>query len=276
MTIKELLEFGIKELNNYDIKDSRLKAKILLAFYLDVKKEFLISHDDMEVDENVKYNFINGIEKLKKNFPIQYITNYQEFMKLKLYVDENFLIPRDDTEILVQEVLDKSNSKDKILDLCTGSGAIGVSIKKYKSDAKVYASDISLNALNVAKKNAEINNVDIIFLNSNLFENIKEYNFDIIVSNPPYISKKEMAELELQVKKEPEIALYGGIDGLDFYKKIISEAKKYLKINGFLMVEIGYNQKENVEKIFHDNGYSNVVSKKDLYGNDRIVIGCYR
>lgn len=276
MTIKELLEFGIKELNNYDIKDSRLKAKILLAFYLDVKKEFLISHDDMEVDENVKYNFINGIEKLKKNFPIQYITNYQEFMKLKFYVDENVLIPRDDTEILVQEVLDKSNSKDKILDLCTGSGAIGVSIKKYKSDAKVYASDISLNALNVAKKNAEINNVDIIFLNSNLFENIKEYNFDIIVSNPPYISKKEMAELELQVKKEPEIALYGGIDGLDFYKKIISEAKKYLKINGFLMVEIGYNQKENVEKIFHDNGYSNVVSKKDLYGNDRIVIGCYR
>ncbi|MBR3152307.1 MAG: peptide chain release factor N(5)-glutamine methyltransferase [Clostridia bacterium] len=273
MVVKDLLKFGVDELNKYGIKDSSLKTKILLAFCLDVNREFLISHDDLEVDGNLQEVFYNGIDMLKKNFPIQYITHFQEFMKLGFYVDERVLIPRDDTEILVQEVLDKLKDGDKVLDLCTGSGAIGISIKKYKPKANVFASDISESALEVARKNSIDNKCEIKFIRSDLFEFIEEKDFNIIVSNPPYISKNEMMNLDKQVKKEPEIALYGGIDGLDFYKKIIYDAKGFIKKDGFLIVEIGYNQREDVMKLFNENGYTDVFFRKDLYGNDRVVLG---
>lgn len=272
MKVKELLACGVDELNKFEIEDSVLKVRILLAYCIGQSKEFLVSHDDFEVDDQDKSDFFDGLMKLRDNVPIQYITNQQEFMKMSFYVDENVLIPRDDTEVLVNETLELCKVEDNVLDLCTGSGAIGISIKKYRDDCDVWLLDISEEALDIARKNAISNNCDVSFIKSDLFENVMKTDFDIIVSNPPYISKVEMDELDDQVKKEPNIALYGGEDGLDFYKRIASNAKDYLKKDGYLCLEIGYTQKFDVIRILEENGYKDIVCKKDLYGNDRVII----
>lgn len=196
-------------------------------------------------------------------------------MGLVFYVDENVLIPQPDTEILVESVIQIVNSlnkKDiKILDLCTGSGAIGVSLGKNLQKAKIFASDISTAAIEVAKRNSKSNNVEIEFIKSDLFESIND-KFNMIVSNPPYIETRSIEGLSNEVKNEPFIALDGGKDGLDFYRKIISEAPNYLSENGYLAVEIGYNQREAVEKLLITHGYKNIYSKKDLAGLDRIIV----
>lgn len=237
----------------------------------------MIIHDNDEVDLNKQESFNEAINKLINNIPLQYITNYQEFMKLDFYVDENVLIPRCDTEILVEEIIENYSNNEKksykILDLCTGSGAIGISLAKYIKNAEVVCSDISEKAIEVAKKNSKINNIkNIEFLKSNMFENVID-KFDIIVSNPPYIKKEVIKELDKQVQNEPNIALDGGIDGLDFYRIIADNAYKYLNDNGGLFLEIGYDQKEDVINLFKENDrYKNIYSRKDLYGNDRIVV----
>ena len=198
-------------------------------------------------------------------------------MKMDFYVNENVLIPRPDTEILVEEVIKLANKikNPKILDLCTGSGAIAISIAKYVETASVYAIDISQKALEVAKINSKNNQVTdrVKFIESNLFENVPNIKFDIIVSNPPYIRKSVIETLDEEVKKEPVIALDGGIDGLDFYRKITSQTYEFLKYNGYLCFEIGFDQKIDViEIIENEDKYVNTYSKKDLYGNDRIII----
>lgn len=198
-------------------------------------------------------------------------------MKLDFYVDENVLIPRVDTEILVEEVIDNCNKNEereyKILDLCTGSGIVGISLAKYIKNCEVVCADISKKALEIAEKNAKNNNVDNIkFIYSNMFSNIKD-KFDIIVSNPPYIKREVIEELEKEVQNEPHIALDGGIDGLDFYKIIANQAYNYLNENGGLFLEIGYDQKEEVTNLLKDSEkFGKIYSKKDLYGNDRIVV----
>lgn len=198
-------------------------------------------------------------------------------MKLDFYVDENVLIPRSDTEILVEEVINQYNKNEereyKILDLCTGSGIVGISLAKYIKNCEVVCADISKKALEIAEKNAKNNNVDNIkFMYSNMFSNIKD-KFDIIVSNPPYIKRKVIEELEKEVQNEPHIALDGGIDGLDFYKIIANQAYNYLNENGGLFLEIGYDQKEEVTNLLKDSEkFGKIYSKKDLYGNDRIVV----
>ena len=198
-------------------------------------------------------------------------------MKLNFFVNENVLIPRQDTEILVEEVIDiakKINAK-KILDLCTGSGAIAVSIAKYLPQIEVMAVDISKNALNIAKKNAITNSVDnqIIFIESDIFTNLENEKFDIIVSNPPYIKSDVIDRLSEEVRKEPKIALDGGEDGLYFYNKIVKESYSYLKSGGYLCLEIGFDQKIDVIKLIeNEERFENTYSKKDLYNNDRIVI----
>ena len=194
---------------------------------------------------------------------------------MDFFVNEDVLIPRQDTEILVEEVIKiaKKKNRPKILDLCTGSGAIAISLKKFVPNSDVYAVDISEKALEIARKNARKLEADVKFIKSNLFENLKKEKFDIIVSNPPYIKREDIMNLSEEVKNEPQIALDGGIDGLDFYKKISEQAIEYLKLDSYLCFEIGYNQKNEVIQIIENKHiYKNVYSKKDLYGNDRIVI----
>lgn len=282
MKIKEILKLGIDSLKEKNIEEANLKARMLLSDILNKNKEYLLVHDEEDVDDNVKKVFLDKIERLRNYEPIQYILNHQEFMGLDFFVNENVLIPQPDTENLVEEVLhlvDKlkkdRNEEIRILDLCTGSGAIAISLSKLLGKkALIYASDISDEALKVAEENCMNNMVNVYFFKSNLFKKISElYKFDIIVSNPPYIETKALENLPDEVKKEPKLALDGGEDGLKFYKEISKEAKKYLLGNGYLAFEIGYNQRESVKNILKYEEYKNIYSRKDLSGNDRVVIG---
>lgn len=283
MKIKDILKKGIEELKKSNIEDASLKAKILLSHILDVTKEYLIVYGENEINDKISKLYLEKIELLKKHEPLQYIINNQEFMGYNFYVDSNVLIPQPDTENLVEEVISIINSLKKdfieknmyILDLCTGSGAIAISLSKILDSNRIliYGTDISEKALKIAEENAMQNCSKVVFLKSDIFKNInKSYKFDIIVSNPPYIETKTIEELSEEVQKEPYIALDGGEDGLYFYKEIINNAKNYLNTNGYLAFEIGYNQKKQVEELLDKNGYKNIYSKKDLSGNDRVVI----
>lgn len=276
MIIEEILKKEINNLKENNIEDSTLKAKILLANILNVKKEYLLIHSEEEVKQEDKIKYENCIKELIKGKPLQYITNKQEFMGLNFYVDENVLIPQPDTEILVEKAIEiaETTQKNKILDMCTGSGCIAISLAKKINNAQITAVDISNSALNVANKNVINNNVEnkIIFINSDMFNNIEE-KFDIIVSNPPYIETETINKLEIEVQNEPHLALDGGIDGLKFYKIIANNAFKYLNENGYLLLEIGYNQQNSVTQLLQDIGkYKNIETIKDLGGNYRVVI----
>ena len=274
MKIKEVLEYGK---NNLIEKEEGLRlSKMLLKHLLNVSDSYLIINSDKEVELSVEEKFKQGIELLKNGMPLQYITNYQEFMGLLFYVDSNVLIPQPDTEILVEEVLDilkKDLNKKSVLDLCTGSGAIGISIAKY-SDSIVTMSDISEGALEIARKNAATNGVidKCNFILSDMFKNINE-KFDIIVSNPPYIKTKVINTLDIEVLNEPILALDGGEDGLNFYRIIAENAYKYLNKDGILALEIGYDQKEEVMALLEKVGqYTDIYCKKDLGDNDRVIV----
>lgn len=274
MQIKRVLEEAVKILKDNNIDEAIIKAKIVLCMVLKIEKEYIIINDSKEMAKEDEEKYFQYINKLKNGIPLQYITNNQEFMKLNFFVDENVLIPRADTEILVEEVISLANDdKNKILDVCTGSGAIAVSLAKYIKNSNVMAIDISKEALKIAEKNSFNNNVNIKFIESDLFNNLEENDFDIIVSNPPYIRENVINELSIEVKHEPKIALDGGKDGLDFYRKLSSESYKYLKEDGYLCLEIGYDQKNEVIGILkNEKKYKNIYSKKDLFGNDRIII----
>lgn len=276
MKIKEVQKFISEELNN--VEDSFLKSRILLMNVLNVSKEYLLIHDNDEFPEEKLEELKDKLLRLKNNEPIQYIVNRQEFFGYDFYVDENVLIPQPDTEILVEEAINISTKMQemcktniKILDLCTGSGAIAVSLAKNIKEAYIVASDISKNALEIAKKNSILNNVEINFLHSDLYENIKE-KFNMIVSNPPYIRTEVIESLSKEVQKEPHIALDGGEDGLKFYRKIIEESKGLLEENGYLLLEIGFDQRKDVIELLEKNNYKNIYFKKDLGNNDRIVV----
>ena len=274
MRIKEILKEQIEILKKENIEDATLKARILLAFALGKNKEYIIVHDEEEIKEETCNKYKNYIKRIIQHEPIQYITQKQEFMKLNFFVNENVLIPRADTEILVEEALQiiEQNKLNTVLDLCTGSGAIAVSIAKYADVKKVLATDISKKTLEVAEVNINKNKVEVQTLESDLFKNVKEQ-FDVIVSNPPYIETDTIEVLSEDVKKEPRLALDGGRDGLDIYRKIIDEAWKYLSPKGFLCLEIGYNQRQSVLNLIKESHkYESEYSKKDLYGNDRIVV----
>ena len=277
MTIKELLNQGIIMLKNEDIDGPKNKARAILQHTLKKSKEYTIIYDRNEVTKQERENYVKNIKRLISGEPLQYITGVQEFMKLNFIVNKDVLIPQPDTEILVEEVIKIANKMENpiILDLCTGSGAIAVSLAKNIPNVKIIATDISKKALEIAKYNAKLNGVlnSIDFIESNLYNKIKNIKFDVIVSNPPYIATSEIQKLPKDVRQEPVIALDGGKDGLDFYRKIYDKGNEFLNRQGYICVEIGYNQREAVKKIIEKKQrYVETYCIKDLCENDRVIV----
>lgn len=277
MTIKEAINQAVIMLKNENIEAPKNKARMLLEATLKKSKEYLIIYDTKEITSQERETYVKNVKRLILGEPLQYITGKQEFMKLNFLVTKDVLIPRQDTEILVEEVIKiaKNIENPMILDLCTGSGAIAVSLAKNIENARIFATDVSSKALEIAKKNANLNGVknNIEFIASNLFKKIKKLKFDIIVSNPPYIETDEIVKLPKDVQNEPREALDGGKDGLMFYRNIAKEAPEFLNSNGYLCFEIGYNQKQKVKQILEEEKkYVNIYSKKDLCENDRVVV----
>ena len=269
MTIEECIKQGISQIREKE--DAYWIVHRLITDILQIDKTYILTHPEQILTKKQEECFEEAMEKIKQGIPIQYITNKQEFMGSCFYINENVLIPQPDTEILVEEVLQLVNDKEsRILDLCCGSGCIGISLKKFLKKATVHLSDISPKAIEVAKKNAILLNTDVQIITSNLFENIQE-TYDIIVSNPPYIETSTIPTLSQEVQNEPHIALDGGKDGLTFYRKIIQKAPYYLTQNGYLCLEIGFHQKKAVTQLLQEN-FENVITKQDLAGNDRVVI----
>ena len=201
--------------------------------------------------------------------PLWYCIGDADFYGYKIKVDKRVLIPRPETELLVLNAKEIINSESKVLDLCTGSGAIAIAIKK-ETDAKVCASDVSSEAIDLAKENAKLNDADIEFITSDMFNELEGRKFDLIVSNPPYVKEEDLSSLQKEVRDfEPMLALNGGEDGLKFYRIIAEKVKNYLKENGVLLLEIGYNQAEEVKELFTE--YKEIKVIKDLENNDRIV-----
>lgn len=280
MTIREIFNTYMEELSH--ISDTpKLDIEILLSKALgDVDRLYIHLNLHKELTKEQFDSFNKMIQDRLKGRPIAYIVNNREFMGLDFYVEEGVLIPRPDTEPLVEEVIELVKGKEnlKIVDIGTGSGAITVSLAKYIKDCQVYSLDISDKALSIGLKNAISNEVEdkINFIKSNIFSGIEDkgLELDVIVSNPPYIRRADIETLHTQVKDyEPYIALEGGEDGLDFYRDITRESVKYLKDKGILAFEVGHDQAEDVSEILKHNGYTNIYTKKDLQGIDRVVIG---
>lgn len=280
MTIREIFNTYMEELSH--ISDTpKLDIEILLSKALgDVDRLYIHLNLHKELTKEQFDSFNKMIQDRLKGRPIAYIVNNREFMGLDFYVEEGVLIPRPDTEPLVEEVIELVKGKEnlKIVDIGTGSGAITVSLAKYIKDCQVYSLDISDKALSIGLKNAISNEVEdkINFIKSNIFSGIEDkgLELDVIVSNPPYIRRADIETLHTQVKDyEPYIALEGGEDGLNFYRDITRESVKYLKDKGILAFEVGHDQAEDVSEILKHNGYTNIYTKKDLQGIDRVVIG---
>ena len=278
MTIKDIIVKYSKELEEIS-PTPRLDVETLLQKVLGVDRLYILLNLERVLSEDEEQLFNKFINERLNNRPIAYIVGNREFMGLDFFVKEGVLIPRPDTEVLVEEVIELAKKKGakNILDIGTGSGAITVSLAKYLENVKVTSVDISDIALEIGKRNAISNEVDdrINFVKSDLFTNIdKETKFDIIVSNPPYIKREVIETLDKQVKDyEPYNALEGGVDGLDFYRAITKQAKNYLKKGGILAYEVGHDQSEDVSKLMEMDGYTNIYTLKDLQQIDRVVIG---
>lgn len=275
-TILELINYGTIELKESDTP--RLDAELILSKVLEKDKLYLLMNKQETVSEIYVKEYYSLINLRKKKMPVKYILGKCEFYGIDLYIEQGVLIPRGDTEILVEEVLKLIDTKKEIhlCDLCSGSGAIGIAIAKNSNNVFVDEIDYYDKPEKITKINIQKNNLSdkVKFIKSDLLnEVIDKTTYDIIVSNPPYIKKQDIDELMSDVKDyEPITALDGGNDGLYFYKKIISQSKKVLKFNGILAFEIGYDQANDIRKILEINGYKNIKVVKDLAGLDRVVI----
>lgn len=274
MTYREAMVLGEKILNEAGIADARNDAWLLLAMASKIDHTYYYMHLDEEMPAEVWHEFDVLIKKRAERVPLQYITGEQEFMGLSFRVNSGVLIPRQDTETLVEEALKIVQPGMKILDMCTGSGCVLISILKNAHGVEGYGYDISKKALIVAKENARINEVSAIFERSDLFEDVIEEQFDMIVSNPPYIPSAEISTLMPEVADfEPHEALDGKDDGLYFYRKMIDQCKPFLKPQGHILFEIGYDQGADVSAMLRDAGFTEVRIVKDLARNDRVVMG---
>lgn len=281
--LKLLLDKSVQYLEKNDIQEGKLIAEIVFSHVLNIDRMMLFTkyRDDIEDEEIEKIRYF--IQKIgREKFPVQYLLNEQEFYGRKFYVDKGVLIPRQDTEILVEKMIDtlkdkvlKNEIHPKILDIGVGSGIIGITAALEIESSYVLGVDISDKALETAQKNKEILKVsNIKFLKSDLFENVEFREFDMIVSNPPYISLNEVGIMsDDTLLHEPSEALFAENDGLYFYYEICQKASDYLADFGYLLFEIGYKQGKNVAKIMASSGFKNIEVVKDLAGLDRVVIG---
>lgn len=283
VTIEKLLKDGIEIIKEREYNNPFLDVQLILSYLLKKDKIYLHLHRKDEVDDDTAEKFYEMAEKRNEGYPLQYMTNSQEFMGLDFYVQEGVLVPRPDTEILVEKIINivsNSTYKDKsikILDIGTGSGAIGVSLGYYLKNSTVTAMDISDTAIETAQANIKkfgLENVKT--LKGDIFEyNFGNEKFDIVVSNPPYIEKNIIGTLPIEVSVyEPRLALDGGMDGLDYYRHIVKVFEKIHEENAILSVEIGYDQKDTVSEIFNNaNIFNKIECDKDLGGNDRVITG---
>ena len=276
MTYRETVNLGEKVLSMADIAEAKTDAWLLLEMVCKIDRSFYYLHMAEEMPEEQMSEYQIALRKRAEHVPLQYIVGETEFMGLKFKVNSSVLIPRQDTETLVEEALKVVRPGMRVLDLCTGSGCVIVSILHNVSDVEGYAVDISKQALNVAKENARLNDVPVLFEHSDLFDHVTG-TFDVIVSNPPYICTDEIAKLMPEVRDfEPHQALDGLEDGLYFYRKIAEEAPGYLRAGGSLFLEIGWDQGESVSELLRQQGFTDVKVVKDLAGLDRVVEAFYR
>ena len=273
MTFREAISFGEEKLNIAGIEDAKNDAWLLLTFVCKIDRTYYYVHMDENMSAEQVAEYESVLSKRAEHVPLQYITGEQEFMGLPFHVNDAVLIPRQDTETLVEEALKVIRPGMKVLDMCTGSGCILISILKNVVDVEGAGFDISKQAINVAKENAKFNNVTATFERSDLFESVTD-TYDVIVSNPPYIPTEVIGGLMPEVAVyEPLQALDGKEDGLYFYRKIVATASEYLNPDGKILFEIGHDQGEAVSNLLLNAGFKNVKVIKDLAGNDRVVIG---
>lgn len=276
MTYRELYDWGSARLEEAKIREAALDARLLLEEVCSTDRGYLLVHGDEPVSDVQEQAYRDFISRRGSRIPLQHIVGYQEFMGLRFMVNSDVLIPRQDTEILVEEVMRYLHDGMRILDMCTGSGCILLSLLQYSNDCEGVGSDISEAALAVARTNAEHLKKDAAFVQSDLFENI-EGKYDVIVSNPPYIPTKVIETLEAEVRDyDPMNALDGKEDGLHFYRRIVDKAGEYLYPGGMLFFEIGHDQAEAVKSLMMEAGYVDVSVCKDLGGLDRVVYGTYQ
>lgn len=279
MTYRECYEYGRKVLRKASVPDANLDARLLLEFVCQTSYNDLLLYGDRIVEEKKVSSYKMLIQKRKARVPLQQITGEQYFCGYPFFVNENVLTPRADTEILVEEALKKLKSGDSILDMCTGSGCILLSLLLMKEGCTGVGVDLSEKALQVAEKNRRkllSVETECRFVQGDLFAALKGSDdaFSMLVSNPPYIRTADIEELMPEVRDyEPRMALDGEEDGLAFYRRIAKEAKPYLKKGGYILFEIGFDQREQVCGILTENGYREVEARKDYAGLDRVVMG---
>ena len=280
MKIKDIINYGVAMIKNTE--SPSLETQMMIAKVIEKDRLYIMLNLEEDIDESKVEIIKIMIDKRKSSYPLQYILGEREFWGMDFKVSEGVLIPRQDTEILIEETLkklkdNKHKSNLKGFEIGVGSGIISITLLKEIETLTMIGVDINDKAIELTKANALKHEVSdrLCILNSNLFEKInKENQFDFIISNPPYIETKVIDSLQEDIKQhEPKLALDGGEDGLDFYRAIIEQSKSYISPEGFIAFEIGYNQGEAVKKIFVENGYPNVTIAKDLAGFDRVVIG---
>lgn len=280
MTYRECYEQGCRTLQAAGIEEAALDARLLLEAVCGTDRNDLLVHGEQPVAPEAEEKYLNWIRQRAEHIPLQQLTGEQDFMGLTFAVNEHVLIPRQDTEILVEEVLKELHDGMRVLDMCTGSGCILLSLLHYSNDCEGLGVDLSAEALEMAGRNV----LKVLtpekaehahFLQSDLFEKV-EGKFEIIVSNPPYIASAEVEKLMPEVRDhEPRMALDGTEDGLHFYRRIIEEAGRHLVSSGMLFFEIGYDQGQAVSELMRTEGYCEVQVVQDYAGLDRVVLGTY-
>ena len=273
MNYTEAFLMGMQKLKEAEIGEAQLDARLLLEEVCGTDHNTLLCHGDREVSEAEEEQYRKALEQRAVHVPLQHLLGYQDFMGLRFQVNEYVLIPRQDTEILVEEAMRYLHDGMRILDLCTGSGCILLSLLHYSNDCEGVGVDISQEALQVAAQNAELLGIKADFLKSDLYEKVTG-KFDLLVSNPPYIERKVIPTLMEEVREyDPYIALDGGEDGLDFYRRIIGGAQDYLKRGGQILMEIGSGQAKAVSELLREAGFKEIDVCKDFAGLDRVVSG---